>query len=78
MTIDSLSKIISKSDKPVICNSSMNVDNEEGYHQRHEFQIDMIKAGIPVVNYIGNIPKILMQFYYYGKFLKNRNKSEKK
>jgi len=78
MTIDSLSEIISKSDKPVICNSSMNVDNEEGYRQRHEFQINMIEAGIPVVNYIGNIPKILMQFYYYGKFLKNRNKSEKK
>jgi len=72
MTIDSLSEIINKSDKPVICNSSMNVDNEEGYKQRHEFQIKMIKAGIPVVNYIGNIPKILMQFYYYGKFLKNR------
>jgi len=78
MTIDSLSKIISKSNKPVICNSSMNVDNEEGYKQRHEFQIKMIEAGIPVVNYIGNIPKILMQFYYYGKFLKNRNKIGKK
>ncbi len=72
MTIDSLSEIIGKSDKPVICNSSMNIDNEEGYHQRHEFQIKMIEAGIPVVNYIGNIPKILIQFYYYGKFLKNR------
>lgn len=72
MTIESLSEIISKSEKPVICNSSMNIDNEKGYHQRHEFQVKMIEAGIPVVNYIGNIPKILMQLYYLGKFLKNR------
>ncbi|QEE17081.1 CoA-binding protein [Promethearchaeum syntrophicum] len=74
MTIDSLSKIIRNSPKPVICNSSMNIDNEKGYHQRHEFQVKMIEAGMPVVNYLGNIPKILKQFYYFGKFLKNRKK----
>jgi len=77
MTIDSLSEIIKKSDKPVICNSSMNVDTELGYHQRHEFQVKMIEAGIPVINYLGNIPKILIQFYYYGKFKQKIKKKMK-
>ncbi len=70
-TIDSLARIAKKTEKPLFCNPSMNKDDTESYKLRHEFQIAMIKAGIPVINYMLNIPKIILQLWNYRKFLKH-------
>ncbi len=72
LTLDSLKNLIQKVSKPLICNPSMNMDNAEGYQTRHDFQTKMIAAGIPVINYIGNIPRVLKQLYYYGKALEKK------
>ncbi|MHA1519670.1 MAG: CoA-binding protein [Promethearchaeota archaeon] len=68
-TVESLTRIAKQTDKPIFCNPSMNKDDEKAYSLRHEFQIAMIQAGIPVINYMLNIPKIIKQLYNYGKFL---------
>jgi acyl-CoA synthetase (NDP forming) len=74
MTIDSLKVIISEFNKPIFCNPSANSARIEDYQDRHSFELDMIEAGIPIINYATNIPKIIMQLYYYGRFLKNSKK----
>ncbi|MHA1776768.1 MAG: hypothetical protein DRO88_11080 [Promethearchaeia archaeon] len=68
-TIESLEKIAKDTQKPLFCNPSMNKDDEKSYKQRHEFQIAMIKAGIPVINYMLNIPKIILQLWNYRNYL---------
>ena len=45
------------------------------FEARHNFQRAMIDAGSPMINYIAEIPPVLMQLYYYGKFL-NANRSD--
>jgi acetyltransferase len=70
-TIQTIWEVVqnSTSGKPIYCNSSQNKDSEEAYSVRHDFQIKMVEAGIPVINIMSNIPKIIRQFYYYGQFL---------
>ena len=72
MTIDSLAKIIQTTDKPVFCNPSPNRNTVEAYEIRYNFQLQMIKAKIPVIEIPTNIPKIILQLYDYGKFLESR------
>jgi len=73
-TIQTICEVVqnSTSGKPIYCNSSQNKDSEEAYIVRHDFQIKMIEAGIPVINIMSNIPKIIRQFYYYEKFLHSK------
>lgn len=70
MTLDSLAKIAKNTEKPIFCNPSMNKDDEQSYKQRHDFQIEMIKIGIPVINYMKNLPEIIHQFYIWGQYQK--------
>ncbi|WP_371804919.1 CoA-binding protein [Candidatus Lokiarchaeum ossiferum] len=72
MTIDSLTKIIQTTDKPVFCNPSPNRNTVDAYETRYNFQLQMIKAKIPVIEIPTNIPKIILQLYNYGKFLESR------
>jgi acyl-CoA synthetase (NDP forming) len=68
-TIDGLVKILKKFPKPVFCNPSTNSESTEAFAARNSFQIEMIKAGIPVINYIQNVPPIIKELYHYGRFL---------
>lgn len=77
-TIESLERIAKNTDKPLFCNPSMNKDDEESYRKRHEFQIAMIKAGIPVINYMLNIPKIILQLWNYRNYLVKHKSSQEK
>jgi acyl-CoA synthetase (NDP forming) len=72
-TIMGLVDVLKSYPKPVFCNPSANADTESAFKARNDFQKQMIKAGIPVVNYITNIPKIIQQLYQYGKFLEHMN-----
>ena len=74
-TIDSLIPILKNSDKPIICTPAANRENVADFEARHNFQRAMIDAGLPMINYIAEIPPVLMQLYYYGKFL-NANRSD--
>ncbi|TFH28987.1 MAG: hypothetical protein E4G98_04560 [Promethearchaeota archaeon] len=75
-TVESLTRIAQQTDKPIFCNPSMNKDDEKAYSLRHEFQIAMIQAGIPIINYMMNIPKIILQLYNYGKFLDSQSSTK--
>jgi acetyltransferase len=74
LTLDTLLPIFKEHQKPVFCNPSQNAETEESFKLRHEFQLAMIKAGIPVINYMKNIPQIIQQLYNYGRFCEQNNK----
>jgi hypothetical protein len=77
MTIDSITEVLKEgngSTKPVLCNPSANKESVDMFTARWEFQKAMIQAGLPVINYIANIPHVLNELYQYGLYLE-RNRS---
>jgi acetyltransferase len=73
-TINSLVPILQSIDKPVICTPAANRDFVGDFENRHNFQTAMIAAGLPLIQNVSNIPPVLLQLYYYGKFLDHNKK----
>lgn len=68
-TIEGITEVLKTYPKPVFCNPSANAETAEAFQARNSFQTQMIQAGIPVINYISNLPKIIHQLYLHGRFL---------
>ncbi len=69
LTVETLTEIVQQSPKPIICTPSTNRDTPAAFALRHEFQKAMIKAGLPVINYVANIPHVLKELYLYGRYV---------
>ncbi len=73
-TIESLRTIAAESPLPMFCTPSANSDETQNFQHRHEFQVKMIQAGIPVVNFMPNIARIIKRMYDYRQYLVKRKK----
>lgn len=69
LTVETLTKIVQRSSKPIICTPSLNRESPDAFALRNEFQKTMIKAGLPVISYVANIPHVLKELYLYGRYL---------
>lgn len=73
-TIESLKTIAAESPLPMFCTPSANSDEQQNFQLRHDFQVKMIQAGIPVVNFMPNIARIIKRMYDYRQYLVKRKK----
>ncbi len=69
LTVESLKQIAQKSKKPLFCNLSKNIEGTDVYQVQLEFKKDLIQIGIPVIDYIRNLPHIIKQLYHYGRYV---------
>lgn len=71
VTVESLKKIAKNTSKPIFCNLSKNKEGTDVYDIQLEFKRELLEIGIPVTDYIRNLPSIIKQLFYYGKFRSN-------
>lgn len=71
VTVESLKRIQAYSSKPIFCNLSKNKEGPDVYQTQLEFKKEVIELGIPVIDYIRNLPEIITQLYQHGHFLEN-------
>jgi len=77
-TVESISNVLKKVQKPMICSTSPNVQNERAYGARFQFKINMLKRNLPVIDYIPNACKIIKQMVCYYRYLQKMERISKK
>jgi acyl-CoA synthetase (NDP forming) len=73
-TVDYIQDLTAKYQKPVFCNLSKNEEGETSYQVQYAFKKELIQIGVPVIDIITNIPKIIKElhkFWKKGKKIKN-------
>ncbi|MBN2156665.1 MAG: CoA-binding protein [Candidatus Lokiarchaeota archaeon] len=73
-TIESISNVLQKVRKPMICSTSPNLQYERAYKARYQFKINMLKQNLPVIDYIPNACKIIKQMVCYQRYLNKVSK----
>jgi acyl-CoA synthetase (NDP forming) len=68
VTIGLLKQVAQTTGKPLFGNPSANEDGLEALEARHNFQVAMLASGIPVMNYIPNICRVIKALYEYGQY----------
>ncbi len=67
-TIDGIVEVAKQTNKPMFCNLSPNSLNTKAYKDRHNFKIKMLEVGIPVIDYLPNMVRLVADFADYEKY----------
>ncbi|MHA1819195.1 MAG: acetate--CoA ligase family protein [Promethearchaeota archaeon] len=73
-TIKDIKEALKNIKKPVFCSTSPNDQSPEFYKLRHDFKVKMIENGLPVIDYIPNVCKIITKMLKYRKYLESKKK----
>ena len=67
-TIDGIVEVAKQTNKPMFCNLSPNSLSPKAYKDRHNFKIKMLEIGIPVIDYLPNMIRLVADFADYEKY----------